>query len=117
MYNLKEKPDPRICPREFCFHWLAKGDFSHAGLQENLIYAHECAVEVKSAGCGCSFGVCIRFDSKVGIHDLYEPNEPKIEAAALPWFYFISSPEQLYGISKRNYILQSEALWGKSHWL
>jgi hypothetical protein len=118
MHNIKEKPDPRICPREFCVHWLAKGDYFAAGVHENLASAYPCAVEVNSAGCGCtSFGVCVRLDSNVGTHDWYEPHEPNLEAAELPWFYFIPSPEMVDEGNKKKYILQSEAIWGKAHWL
>ena len=69
--------------------------------------------------CLCEFGVCTRNDVEKGENDYYEPDEPDLELAELPWFYFISSP---MNITERNglrdrYLLESEPLWGKEHWM
>ena len=68
--------------------------------------------------CTCEHGICIRKDIEKGAHDCYESDEPDLELAGLPWFYFYSSPDNLTernGI-REKYIVESEALWGKDHW-
>ncbi len=52
------------------------------------------AEPVTEAGCGCSFGVCIRDENKKGEKDWYEPCEPELESQGLPWFYFCD-PQKL----------------------
>ncbi|MBZ9750601.1 hypothetical protein K7W42_06975 [Deinococcus sp. HMF7604] len=70
---------------------------------------------MKAATCDCPVGLCRRW-SPEGKTDWYEPCEPLLERAGLPWFYFIPSPSKLVEELRGAYILESEALWGRRHW-
>jgi hypothetical protein len=104
--NPSEKPEPLVCPRQFCFFWR----------MDELIHATVPEPGTVAAGCRCPFGVCIRCDVEEGDRDWYEPHEPNLEHAALPWFYFVPTPEKLVPGIRARYIQDSEALWGKRHW-
>jgi len=65
-----------------------------------------------AGGCGYSCGSCKRLSGSEKDKDLYEPNEPMLEQAGLPWFYFIPSTEQLAEPFHEEYIREAEALWG-----
>lgn len=110
------KPDPLICPKRYCFHWLESGTTFAPGLFENLGAALASATGINEGQCGCSFGVCRRVDSAPANRDWYEPHEPNLEMAELSWFFFIPAPDNLYGQVRRRYICESEQLWGKGHW-
>jgi hypothetical protein len=69
---MKEKQSKVECPKEFCFFW--------------------------NNGCRCSFGLCKRLDEINGDHDWYEPNEPALEKARLPWHHFVVNEEDLKGV-------------------
>lgn len=64
----------------------------------------------------CNFGLCTRLDPVGGDRDWYEPDEPDLEEAGLPWFYFASPRSLAPGLSER-YIDESETLWGNEHWV
>jgi hypothetical protein len=87
-------PNPILCPKHYCFHWLEKGDFIARGFHANLEEASQHMEEVMEDGCGCSFGICLRderFRSMEGINrrDWYEPCEPALDKNGLPRDYFI----------------------------
>lgn len=114
--ELNEKPNPLICPEEFCFFWIQEGHEVATGLYDNLSQALRNTILVLSDVCGCSLGVCKRLDQKNSDRDWYEPNESKLERAGFPWFYFIPSPEILDMETRPDYIRESELLWGTAHW-
>jgi hypothetical protein len=59
--------------------------------------------------------LCVRLDSVRGTNDFYEPDEPDLERAGLPWFYFIPDTHTLLGERKEPYLRESVALWGEDH--
>jgi hypothetical protein len=85
----EEKPNPTECPKQFCFHWAEKGSRLAEGFYCSLDEALNHMAFVQDDFCACTFGLCIRLDSINGDKDWYEPNEPELERASLPWFYFI----------------------------
>lgn len=87
------KPDPMQCPGRFCFN------------------GHP------TRGCMNPFGSCSREHSFGGDTDWYEPCEPELCKAGLPWFYYIPSTKTLRRDFHEEYIRESEALWGEKHWL
>ena len=68
--------------------------------------------ELPKGECGCAFGLCTRVDAANGDHDWYEPSEPNLARADLPWFYFIPSIENLDGEFHKAYLKESQSLWG-----
>jgi len=115
MWNPSTKPPPGICPEQFCFHWLEKGSRFAAGLHKNLEDALHHTVQQDVARCGCSFGICTRMSPAEGDHDWYEPHEPRLERAGLPWFYFIPRADKLVDELKSAYRSESEQLWGMAN--
>ena len=97
IYKPYQKPSGKLCPKEFCFEW--------GSLDSTEFVNHQC----------CSFSKCIRTTKKSDDEDCYEPNEPLLFKNGLPWFYFIPNPKTV--IDKEKYILESEAFWGKEHWI
>jgi hypothetical protein len=87
-WNVNEKPSALACPHGFCFLW----DYS-------------------KSQCGKTFGLCIREDASHSQKDWYEPNEPELEKAGLPWFYFIPNKEKLVEDLKEEYEVESRKLW------
>ena len=107
-YNPEEKPDPTVCPRQFCFFWQPSNHWQRGRTAEERLYATE-------GKCLCEFGLCTRLDAERGDRDWYESDGPDLAEAGLPWFYFYASPAS---ITERNgmrekYINDSEALWGR----
>ena len=70
---------------------------------------------VSSPRCTCSFGTCSRAVPSPDNHDLYEPNEPALRKAGLPWFYFIANANSLVEDLREEYVSESAALWGSDH--
>ncbi len=89
------KPPTDICPQEFCWFWQRAGSRLAPGLYLNLEEALQVVTPVAEGGCGWMRGLCTRLDPIHGDQDWYEPHEPRLEAAGLPWFYFIAGPEKL----------------------
>lgn len=83
------KPPALKCPREFCFLW-----------------------DTSAAACGCPFGLCARLGGERGGRDFYEPHEPNLERADLPWFYFIPDADNLVDEAKEEYERGAKRLWG-----
>ena len=110
------KPDSLKCPREFCFLWVKPGAAFAPRHYSSVDAAQTSATTVEQGQCGCSFGTCVRSDPAVGNQDWYEPHEPNLATAGLPWFLFIPDPYGLAGKTRRQYIVESEQLWGKRHW-
>jgi hypothetical protein len=111
------KPNPMLCPQRFCFHWREAGTKEASGLYPDLEQALDAAQPVTESGCGYPFGECVRLRGRPDAPDGYEPNEPELEQAGLPWFYFIASREEVADEMREQYIRESEALWGPRHWL
>ncbi len=89
-WKVEEKPPALECPREFCFLW-----------------------DNSEEACGCPFGLCKRLDAENGERDFYEPHEPNLERAGLPWFYFIADVEKVVAELREKYNRESQKLWGR----
>jgi hypothetical protein len=106
-YDPKDKPDPKVCPREFCFMW-------QLGIPLSAKTPKPASVE---EGCGCPAPIiCTRLDAARSGRDYYEDHGPNLERAGLPWFYFYPTPLKLAKRVRQEYIAESEALWGERHW-
>ena len=105
-YDPSQKPDPKVCPRHFCFMWQMARPITPQTLEP---------VSVEE-GCGCPFGLCTRLDPERGNKDWYSSHDPNLRAAGLPWFYFYPSPANLVPQVQEEYVRESEALWGEGHW-
>lgn len=101
-WNPYEKPLLHVCPKEFCFFWSEAGNSQAPGLFESINNALQHAKPISETGCGCTFGVCIRYEAEKGSKDWYEPCEPTLEQMGLPWFYFCN-PQKLKDKDKRKY--------------
>jgi hypothetical protein len=114
-WNIWTKPPARICPQGFCFHWADLGDkiAKQGRLYSSVDDALAEAVPVMDAGCTCSFGLCIRADAIKGDSDWYEPNEPALAKASLPWFYFIPSVKKVADELREDYMRESTRIWGQ----
>ena len=88
-WKAEVKPPAFECPRKFCFLW-----------------------DTSAGACGCPFGLCKRLDVIHGEHDFYEPHEPNLERASLPWFYFIPDGEKLVDEFRAEYEREAKRLWG-----
>ena len=110
------KPDALMCPKKFCFLWVEPGAAFAPGLYNSVEAGLASATTVEQGRCGCSFGTCARSDPTAANQDWYEPHEPHLAAAGLPWFFFIPDPYGLVGKARKRYILESEQLWGTRHW-
>jgi len=88
-FDPKRKPNPTVCPRDFCFHWEEEGWAAARGCYSSQAEALQNMQPVLVSGCGCGFGRCTRVWGSEGSRDWYEPHEPMLEGAGLPWFYFI----------------------------
>jgi hypothetical protein len=92
-WNPKERPDTGICPREFCFLWVCAGGRADLSGKEydsaqEAIAAAKRGTLFPEGGCGSFAGTCTRQDAENGVADMYEPHEPNLKKAGLPWFYF-----------------------------
>ena len=108
-FDIKQKPDPAVCPCQFCFFWSAANGKQRGRSVEERLYTTE-------GKCWCDFGICIRLNPEEGDRDWYSTDNPDLEEAGLPWFYFIPSPDSLVPHARDKYIADSEALWGREHW-
>jgi|GEM_PF-1714413 len=117
IFDPQQKPSPLRCPHHFCFSWHEANTYAAPGTYTSLEAALAAAEFVSEAGCGCSFGRCLRLDFEPGDKDWYEPHEPALERAGLPWFYFIPAPHMLVEELQPTYIDESERLWGREHWV
>jgi hypothetical protein len=79
------KAESFLCPHEFCFFWAEDGTRKSSGLYQTLDDALTHSKPVDASQCACSFGVCTRLDPIQGDHDWYEPHEPRLAQAGLPW--------------------------------
>ncbi|WP_216328814.1 hypothetical protein [Deinococcus aestuarii] len=114
-YDPKSKPNPNICPREFCFNWEERGWLTTRGIHGSREEALGASQSVEESGCGWELGRCHRWFSDSTV-DFYEPYEPVLDVAGLPWFYFILTPSKLVTELRPLYVQESEALWGERHW-
>lgn len=105
-YDPTHKPKSTVCPGQFCFCWQM-GKVITSRTPDPLDVAE---------GCRCPFGPCTRLDPEKGEHDYFENHGPNLHEAGLPWFYFYPSPLSVVSDRRKQYIAESEALWGEKHW-
>ena len=117
-WDPRTKPPADLCPRKYCFHWVAPGGAadisgrSYRTLQE-AVTRRDDWVEFPQGGCACTFGVCTRLDPVAGDRDWYESCEPALAQDGLPWFYFISAIDNLDPELHEQYLQESRELWGE----
>ena len=115
-WDKHKRPPADVCPREYCFHWVAAGGKAappgrrYASSLEMLRDSVNWPVWPEG-GCGCSFGLCKRLSSAAGDADYYEPHEWNLERAGLPWFYF-GRLENLQPKFREEFLRESARLWG-----
>lgn len=68
-------------------------------------------VPFPDGGCSCSLGPCSRLSRAPDAKDMYEPDEPALARAGLPWFYFVRE-ELLTRRHRRQFRREARALWG-----
>lgn len=113
----EQRPPADICPEKYCEFWVppgGKADMSgrvYRSLREAM-GPHDGWVDFPEGGCACTFGSCTRNKAAVGDRDWYEPCEPNLRAAGLPWFYFVPSPEKLAPPFREQFLAESRELWG-----
>jgi hypothetical protein len=108
------RPAADACPRRFCFHFVGNGDRVARGLHSGLKHAMPVAAPLRGDHCGSSFGRCSRLRLGPGDKDWYEPHEPRLESAQLPWFFFIAKSGRVVAALKARYLLEARALWGSA---
>jgi len=90
----QQKPSEEICPEKFCFMWHEKGSSLAKGFHNSLEEALRKLEKVEKSYCGVNSisgsPVCRRESKNTKDHDFYEPCEPYLKKAKLPWFYFLS---------------------------
>lgn len=64
-----------------------------------------------TGGCSCSWGTCSRLRPGKEARDYYEPCEPELAKAGLPWFYF-STLQNLRADFHERFLREAAALWG-----
>lgn len=92
VWNPREEPPALVCPRRFCFNFLASGNRYAPGLHQDLESALALAKPVSGDHCKGWFGRCRRLGDGTGTHDFYEPCEPELHRAGLPDDYFRKFP-------------------------
>src|SRR5688500_10625575 len=112
----KKRPSSGVCPEKFCFHWVPPGgmaDMTGATYpsREQALAANSRWTSFPTGGCACTWGPCARLDRKKGIRDFYEPCEPALEDAGLPWFYF-STLRNLHPDFHERFLKEASALSG-----
>ena len=109
------RPPRTVCPEEFCFHWCSTGGWAEmsgkAFTSVRDAMRSGTTVHFPDGGCACSFGLCTRKDPVNGDHDWYEPHEPRLRDAGLPWFYFIPGPGKLVPERRAEYEREAGRLW------
>ena len=94
--NESERSAPIGCKKQhFCFFWQERGNFAAPGLYPTLADALRTMHEIERSGCGCPFEQCVRDPDGSGPINWYEPCEPALAEAGLPWFYFTPGPHTL----------------------
>jgi hypothetical protein len=117
-WELQQRPPEGVCPEEFCFHWGAAGDkasppgHTYASVREALLDSVNWP-EWPAGGCGCHFGPCRRSRVDAGATDYYEPCEPRLEAAGLPWFYF-TTLDSLREEFHQKFLQEAAQHWGEA---
>jgi hypothetical protein len=82
----------------------------YASLREMLLDSVNWPVWAEG-GCACRFGLCRRLRSGEGNVDYYEPCEPHLRAAGLPWFFFCTL-DGLNQESQQKFLMEAIQLWG-----
>lgn len=111
-WTAARKPPPEACPRQFCFHFVRAGARFAPGLHRRLDEAVTAADVVAGDQCGWSGGRCVRLGVAGADGDWYEPHEPELERAGLPWFFFIPDSSHLVQELRARYLAEAAALWG-----
>lgn len=116
VWDPTQRPPAAVCPKSFCFNWVPAGGVADMTGKTYSTFTE--AVSPKaywtsfpSGGCGSIFGRCTRKDPENGDRDCYEPCEPNLRAAGLPWFYF-STTDNLHSDFHERFLRESEAYWG-----
>ncbi len=112
-WDLRVKPSPTQCPGRFCFLWVGKDDSFEppGGLHDSFEEAIKAAnVVALQSMCSCP-SRCLRDAVSPGERDLYEPCEPALRAAGLPWFYFVATADSLTDEFREEYLRESKKLW------
>lgn len=117
-WELHQSPPETVCPEDFCFHWVSAGGRTSPpgrvyASREQMFRDTVNWPEWPEGGCGCSFGLCRRLHDEQSLTDWYEPHEPRLEAAGLPWFYF-STLESLREDFHQTFIQEATQLWGEA---
>src|SRR2546428_268420 len=92
-WDKHRRPPANVCPREFCFYWVVPGGMAatpgrvYESSQEMLMDWSNWKIYSEGA-CICPLGRCTRLDPVAGDRDFYESENPALEDAGLPWFYF-----------------------------
>jgi hypothetical protein len=109
-----KRPDPRRCPERCCFNWVEQGDSFAPGFFPDLKSALSNVRRAEVGHCGLvGFASCCRLPESPGDVDLYEPCEPELERAGLPWFFFVSRPSVLTAEARERYEREAPAYWAK----
>lgn len=115
-WELHQRPPADACPEEFCLHWVSAGGRTsppgrvYASRAEMFSDAENWPVWPEG-GCGCGFGACRRLRPDESGTDWYEPHEPRLDAAGLPWFYFTVFDSLREDFWPR-FIQEATQLWG-----
>lgn len=115
MWEPARRPPADQCPKKFCFHWIPPGGMAdmtgkeYSSLREALATRSNWT-PFPDGGCSCMFGPCTRLDPVNGSRDHYEPCEPELLRAGLPWFYF-STLENLHPKFHEQFLRESQAHW------
>jgi hypothetical protein len=97
------RPPANVCPGKYCFLWVQRSE------------AIGDLPAIPEGRCECGFGVCTRLDPVNGEGDFYEPCEPELEDADLPWFYFMDPTRLLASPFRKKYLRLVRELWGDDH--
>jgi hypothetical protein len=113
-WKLHVRPPAGVCPRRFCFNLVPDGARFSPGLHAGVDEALAGALPVRGDCCTVPFGRCRRLGDGPGDGDYYEPCEPQLASAGLPWFFFIANSSQVVEGKRDQYLAEARALWGEA---
>lgn len=115
-WSPEQRPPSGVCPEKFCFHWVPPGGMAdmtrraYSTVREALA-AHSDWTSFPTGGCACTWGPCTRLEPTTGVRDFYEPCDPELAEAGLPWFYF-STLDTLRAELHERFLRDASELWG-----